>query len=52
LFEYLWVKGARFTAERGTTVRGISLVQDNNDHIKGRVAGQRIVTLPEFVIKK
>ena len=52
LIEDLWVKGARFTAKRGTTVRGISLVQDNNDHIKGRVAGQRIVTLPEFVIKK
>ncbi|MDB0060245.1 PhnA domain-containing protein, partial [Planktomarina sp.] len=36
MIEDLWVKGARFTAEWGTTVRGISLVQDNNDHIKGR----------------
>ena len=48
----LWVKGARFTAKRGTTVRGISLVQDNDDHIKGRVDGQRIVILTEFVKKK
>ena len=52
LIEDLWVKGARCTAEWGTTGRGISLVHDNNDHIKGRVAGRRIVTLPEFVIKK
>lgn len=48
----LWVKGARLNAKRGTTVRGISLVQDNDDHIEGRVEGQRIVILTEFVKKK
>ena len=52
LIKDLWVKGARFTAKRGTTVRGISLVQDNDDHIEGRVEGQRIVILTEFVKKK
>ena len=52
LIKDLWVKGARFTAKRGATVRGISLVQDNDDHIEGRVEGQRIVILTEFVKKK
>ena len=52
LIKDLWVKGACFTAKRGTTVRVISLVQDNDDHIEGRVEGQRIVILTEFVKKK
>ena len=52
LIKDLWIKGARFTAKRGATVRGISLVQDNDDHIEGRVEGQRIVILTEFVKKK
>ena len=52
LIKDLWVKGARLNAKRGTTVRGISLVQDNDDHIKGWVEGQRIVILTEFVKKK
>ena len=43
------VKGAGFTAKRGTAVRGISLVADNPAHIEGRVNGQRIVILTEFV---
>ena len=46
------VKGAGFTAKRGTPVRGISLVADNEAHIEGRVEGQRIVILTEFVKKK
>lgn len=52
LIKDLVVKGAGFTAKRGTAVRGISLVADNAAHIEGRVEGQRIVILTEFVKKK
>ncbi len=45
------VKGTSFTAKRGTAVRGISLVQDNAEHIEGRVNGQQIVILTKFVKK-
>lgn len=45
------VKGANFTAKRGTAVRKISLVQDNPKQIEGRVDGQHIVILTEFVKK-
>ena len=45
------VKGANFTAKRGTAVRGISLVPDNPEQIEGRVEGQRIVILTKFVKK-
>jgi len=45
------VKGASFTAKRGTAVRKISLVPDNAAHIEGRVNGQQIVILTEFVKK-
>jgi protein PhnA len=45
------VKGANFTAKRGTAVRKISLVQDNAKQIEGRVDGQHIVILTEFVKK-
>ena len=45
------VKGAGFTAKRGTAVRGISLVADNAEHIEGRVNGQQIVILTKFVKK-
>ena len=51
LIKDLNVKGAGFTAKRGTTVRGISLVQDNAGQIEGRVSGQQIVILTEFVKK-
>ncbi|RLA20565.1 MAG: PhnA protein [Gammaproteobacteria bacterium] len=51
LIKDLNVKGANFTAKRGTAVRGISLVQDNPEHIEGRVNGQRIVILTKFVKK-
>jgi protein PhnA len=47
----LVVKGANFTAKRGTAVRGISLVEDNPEQIEGRVSGQRIVILTKFVKK-
>lgn len=51
LIKDLLVKGAGFTAKRGTAVRGISLVPDNAGHIEGRVEGQRIVILTQFVKK-
>jgi len=51
LIKDLPVKGAGFTAKRGTSVRGISLVADNAGQIEGRVEGQRIVILTEFVKK-
>ncbi len=49
LIKDLNVKGANFTAKRGTAVRGISLVADNPAHIEGRVNGQQIVILTKFV---
>ncbi len=52
LIKDLDVKGANFTAKRGTSVRGISLVADNPEHIEGRVDGQRIVILTRFVKKQ
>lgn len=51
LIKDLPVKGAGFTAKRGTAVRNISLVSDNASHIEGRVEGQRIVILTQFVKK-
>ena len=51
LIKDLNVKGANFTAKRGTAVRNISLVSDNAEHIEGRVEGQRIVILTQFVKK-
>lgn len=52
LIKDLVVKGANFTAKRGTAVRGIALVPDNAAQIEGRVEGQRIVILTEFVKKR
>lgn len=51
LIKDLNVKGAGFTAKRGTAVRNISLVADNAEHIEGRVSGQQIVILTQFVKK-
>ncbi len=51
LVKDLNVKGANFTAKRGTAVRGISLVADNPGHIEGKVNGQQIVILTKFVKK-
>ena len=51
LIKDLNVKGANFTAKRGTAVRGISLVPDNAGQIEGRVNGQQIVILTQFVKK-
>lgn len=52
LIKDLNVKGAGFTAKRGTAVRNISLDPNNEKHIEGRVEGQQIVILTEFVKKK
>lgn len=49
LIKDLTVKGAGFTAKRGTAVRNISLDQSNENHIEGRVEGQKIVILTQFV---
>lgn len=51
LIQDLNVKGAGFTAKRGTAVRRISLVSDNATQIEGKVNGQRIVILTQYVKK-
>ena len=45
------VKGGGFTAKRGTSVRNISLVDDNAAQIEGKISGQQIVILTQFVKK-
>ena len=51
LIKDLNVKGGGFTAKRGTAVRNISLVHDNPEQIEGRVSGQHIVILTQYVKK-
>ena len=51
LIKDLDVKGANFTAKRGTAVRNIRLVHDNPEHIEGKVNGQSIVILTKYVKK-
>ncbi len=43
--------GGSLTAKRGTAVRNIKLVHDNTDHIEGKVEGQTIVILTQYVKK-
>lgn len=50
LIKDLEVKGANFTAKRGTAVRNISLTS-NHEQIEGRVNGTRIVLLTKFLKK-
>jgi protein PhnA len=50
LIKDLVVKGAGFTAKRGTVVKNISLT-DNPEHIEGRVNGTRIVLVSAFLKK-
>lgn len=52
LIKDLNVKGANFTAKRGTVVKNISLVDDNSTQIEGKVEGQQIVILTQFVKKQ
>ncbi len=51
LIQDLKVKGGGFTAKRGAAVHRISLVHDNAEHIEGRVDGQHIVILTQYVKK-
>lgn len=51
LIKDLNVKGATFTAKRGEAVRNITLVHDNPEQIEGRVNGQMIVILTQYVKK-
>jgi len=51
LIKDLVVKGANFTAKRGTAVRRISLIKDNTDHIQGKINGQTIIIITKFVKK-
>ena len=51
LIKDLDVKGGGFTAKRGTSVRGITLVDNNAEHIEGKVNGQHLVILTKFVKK-
>ncbi|MEA3498198.1 MAG: PhnA domain-containing protein [Campylobacterota bacterium] len=48
----LEVKGAGFTAKRGTAVRNIGLPQDDEEHIEGRVNGTRIMILTKYLKKQ
>lgn len=50
LVKDLNVKGANFTAKRGTAVRGIGL-SSNPEHIEGKVNGQRIVIISAYTKK-
>lgn len=50
LIKDLDVKGANFTAKRGTAVRNIALT-DNPEHIEGKVNGTRIVLVAKFLKK-
>ena len=51
LIKDLNVKGGGFTAKRGAAVRNIKLVHDNPDHIEGKVEGQTIVIITQYVKK-
>jgi protein PhnA len=51
LIKDLNVKGGGFTAKRGTAVRNIILVADNPEQIEGKVEGQQLVILTQFVKK-
>lgn len=45
------VKGSSLVAKRGTAVRNIRLVHDNPEQIEGKVDGQNIVILTQYVKK-
>jgi protein PhnA len=51
LIKDLKVSGGGFTAKRGTPVRNIRLVADNVNQIEGRINGQQLVLLTEFMKK-
>jgi len=51
LIKDLKVKGSSLVAKRGTAVRRIRLVHDNPNHIEGKVEGQTVVILTQYVKK-
>ncbi len=51
LIKDLKVKGASLVAKRGTAVRRIRLVRDNANHIEGKVEGQTVIILTQYVKK-
>ena len=51
LIKDLAVKGTSMVAKRGVAVRRISLDQNNANHIEGKVDGQHIVILTQYVKK-
>jgi protein PhnA len=51
LIKELNVKGATFSAKRGTAVRNIRLVHDNHEQIEGKINGQSIIILTQYVKK-
>ena len=51
LIKDLKVKGSSMVAKQGTAVRRISLDQENEKYIEGKVDGQQIVIITDFVKK-
>lgn len=51
LIKDLPVKGAGFTAKRGTAIRNISLPADDPEHILGKVNGQSIYIVTKYLKK-
>jgi protein PhnA len=52
LTKSLDVKGSTLNARMGTVVRNIRLVHDNTDQIEGKIEGQLIVILTQYVRKQ
>ena len=51
LIKDLKVKGSSMVAKQGTVVRKIALDPENSQYIEGRVEGQQIVILTQYVKK-
>ena len=51
LIKDLKVKGSSMTAKQGTAVRNIRLDHENEKYIEGKVGGQQIVIITEYVKK-
>lgn len=51
LIKDLQVKGSSMIAKRGTAVRRISLDHENAEYIEGKVEGQQIVIITQYVKK-
>jgi hypothetical protein len=51
LIKDLKVKGTSMTAKQGTVVRKITLDPENAEYIEGKVDGQQIVILTQYVKK-